>query len=147
VYTSSQKVLTAILESQKPDIYIFLQRNGIPWVSKKNIDGYFSFYKNIFYESFHQELKRGLDDLVTAEIRDSNGIVIDATEFLHNLRWSEDTPPSLYEMILVLFLSNGFLVKEEIFSSYTLNVMTIDEPDLIISLSDVKIKEPFKGWT
>jgi len=145
IYVSAQKAINAVIDSQKPDIYVFLQRNAIPWISKKNMNGYFSFYNNIFYESEYTELKRGLDDVVTAELRDSNGVVIDATEFFHSLRWPEDSPPSLYEMILVLLLTNGILIKEEVLLTYSLHVMTIEEPDLVIPLND-KSKEPFKGF-
>jgi len=145
IYVSTQKAINAVIESQKPDIYVFLQRNAIPWISKKKMDGYFSFYNNIFYESEYTDLKRGLDEVVTADLRDSDGLVIDATEFFHSLRWPENTPPSLYEMILVLLLTNGILVKEEVLLTYSLHVMTINDPELVIPLND-KSKQPFKGF-
>ena len=148
LYESGKKALTAAVDSQKPDIWVFLQENAVPWVTKSDVHGVLSFSTrtNVFYNTWTlgNPIKRGLEDVVTAEIIDSNDIVIDATETFHSLRWS--SVPSVYEIILVLFLSKGYLLSEEKIRSYSIRLMTLDQPNLIIPLTHSKIKDRFTSW-
>ena len=149
LYESGKKALTAAVDSQKPDIWVFLQENAVPWITKSDVHGVLSFSTTtkVFYNTWALEnpIKRGLEDVVTAEIIDSNNdIVIDATETFHSLRWS--SVPSVYEIILVLFLSNDYLLSEEKIRSYSIRLMTLDQPNLIIPLTHSKIKDRFTSW-
>ena len=153
IFISGKKAIYAGLDSQKPDVWVFLQKNSIPWITKLNVHGVHSFSPdtNVFYNtSLNDPIKRGLEDLVTAEIVDSNGImVLDATETFHSLRWS--SIPSIYEIVLILFLSKGYLLSDTEIDSYSIRVVSLvslvslDEP-MLIPLSHSKIKERFTGW-
>lgn len=150
IFLSGKKAINAGLDSQKPDIWVFLQKNSIPWITKSNVHGVHSFSPdtNVFYNtSLNDPIKRGLEDVVTAEIVDSNGImVLDATETFHSLRWS--SLPSIYEIILILFLSKGYLLSDTVIHSYSIRLMSLaslDEP-MLIPLRHSKIKERFTGW-
>lgn len=149
IFLCGKKAINAGLDSQKPDIWVFLQKNSIPWITKSNVHGVHSFSPdtNVFYNtSLNQPIKRGLDDVITAEIVDSNGImVLDATESFHSLRWS--SIPSIYEIILIIFLSKGYLLSDTEIDSYSIRLVSLVSLDpVLIPLTHSKIKERFIGW-
>lgn len=145
VYTCLKKATVAVINSAKPDNWVFLIRNAIPWVIKEPLNRHsYSPSKNMFYNSSSLELTK-LDDLVIAEVLDASGlIVLDISETLHKISWN--SVPSLYEMVLVSFLSKDILIDEKIINTYVLNVTTLDYPDLKIQLTHPAIKEDFAGW-
>ena len=89
-----------------------------------------------------------MDDLVTAEIYDSNNILVaDVSEFCQSISWEGTAPgPSLYEIVLLSFLRNNTLLTQDELETYTLRVMTIDINTLDISLNSTKAKEDFVSW-
>ena len=139
-----KKTVNAIVNSQTPDIWIFPQRNGFPWIRKEAAD-YFCYYPDILkFGSI--EARKSFDDLVTAEIVDSTGkLLLDCTEFFHNIRWTD--APSIYEIVLIFLLSNDIIMKDESFVGNSLRVMTLENPDLSIKLNNPKAKEVFSTWT
>jgi hypothetical protein len=136
----------AAVQSQIPDVWVFTHRNAVPWSQKEAITNTLSFYpeKQQFFKD--SETKKSMDDLVTAEILDSSGILVtDVTEFFHNIRWSS-MAPSVYELVLIFFLLRDILLSEGLLSSYVLRVMTIDADTLDIPLRDSRAKEEFSSW-
>ena len=143
LYTYVEKAYKAVIDSQIPDAWVFINRNSIPWVTKNAVG--FSFYPDTkrFYTN-NINVKKSFDDVVTVEIRDSQGIMIkDVTEFFHTLRWEES--PTLYEVVLVFFLTNGILLSELEISKCSLEVMTVDGV-FNVSLDSPMAKEPFTKW-
>jgi len=145
VYTCVKKATVAVINSQKPDNWVFLIRNAVPWVVKEPLNTHsYSPSNNIFYNSSGLEYSK-LDDLVIAEVVDASGlIVLDISEILHKISWN--SVPTLYEMVLVSFLSKGILINEEIMNTYMLSVTTLDHPNLSISLIHPAVKDAFAGW-
>ena len=87
-----------------------------------------------------------MDDLVTAEIVDGNGLLVsDATEFFHSIRWGEMVP-SVYEIVLVFFLLRDIILSQDTLSSYVLRVMTIDAESVDVPLNHKMVKQPFTSW-
>ena len=151
----------AIQNSYIPDMYIFRERNSIPWVVKKG-SVYtsigcaleYSVNEKMFYAvSSSESAPAKMDDIVMAELVDSSGSgVCDMSEFFHSVRWScassasSEEAPSLYEMVLMNLLANNKIVCDKVLSSYVLNVITIDNPSLTLPLSSEAAKKPFLGW-
>jgi hypothetical protein len=95
---------------------------------------------------FGTDARKSFDDLVTAEIVDSTGkVLLDCTEFFHNIRWTD--APSIYELILIFLLSKDIILKDEVFLEHSLRVMTLENPDLSIKLTNPKAKEVFSTWS
>ena len=139
----SKKTVNAIVNSQTPDVWIFPQRNGFPWI-RKDAGDYFCYYPDIL--KFGADARKSFDDLVTAEIVDSTGkLLLDCTEFFHNIRWTD--APSIYELILIFLLSKDIILKDEVFLEHSLRVMTLENPDLSIKLKNPKAKEVFSTWS
>ena len=134
--------VNSILDSQIPDVWIFPQRSTFPWI-RKDAGEYFCYYPDNL--KFGINARHRFDDLVTAEIIDSNGrLILDCTEFFHNIRWAD--PPTIYEVVLIFFLSKDLIMKEEVFLENSLKVMTLENPDLSIKLNNPKVKEVFSTW-
>ena len=145
VYASVKKATVAVINSQKPDIWVFLIRNALPWVVKQPLNTHsYSPSNNMFYNSSGLGSSK-LDDLVIAEVLDASGlIVLDISETLHKITWN--SVPTLYEMVLVSFLSKGILINEEVMNTYMLSITTLDHPNLDIYLTHPAVKEEFAGW-
>ena len=146
VYTSVKKAAIAAINSRTPDTWVFLIRNAVPWAVKENLPNTHSYSPStgVFHTSDTNACKK-LDDLVIAEVLDASGtLVLDISETLHNISWT--STPSLYEMVLVSFLSKDILINEGDMNTYVLSVTTLDHPDLKISLMHPAVKEEFPGW-
>ena len=148
LFEKFMKIMTkgwaSVVDSQTPDVWVFTHRNAMPWVQKTGTG--LSFYpdtKKFFKES---ATKTSMDDLVTAEIVDSNGLLVsDATEFFHTIRWGEMVP-SVYEIVLVFFLLRDIILSQDTLSSYVLRVMTIDAETVDVPLNHKMAKQPFTSW-
>ena len=141
------KSWSAASKAHIPDVWVFTHRNATPWQGKEAIPNTLSFYpeKNQFFKDATS--KKSMDDLVTAEILDASGLLVsDATEFFHNIRWSE-IAPSVYEIVLLFFLLQGIVFPKELLTSYALRVMTINAETLDIPLNNSKAWEEFSGWS
>jgi hypothetical protein len=148
LFEKFMKIITkgwsSMVDSQTPDVWVFTHRNAMPWVQKTGSG--LSFYpetKKFFKES---ATKASMDDLVTAEIVDGNGLLVsDATEFFHSIRWGEMVP-SVYEIVLVFFLLRDIILSQDTLSSYVLRVMTIDAESVDVPLNHKMAKQPFTSW-
>jgi len=145
-YSLGKTVVLAVINSVKPDTWAFLIRNSLPWVVKEPAFTHsfcpttYSFYKPGVIDTEYR-----LDDLVIAEVVDASGIlVLDISETLHRISWS--SAPSLYEMIIVSFLTKGILINDENIKNYSLSVTTLDYPNLNIPLTHSRMKNNFTGW-
>jgi hypothetical protein len=138
-----KRAINSILHSQMPDVWIFPQRNGFPLI-RKEADDYFCYYPDNL--KFGINARKSFDDLVTAEILDATGkVLLDCTEFFHNIRWAD--APSIYELVLIFLLSKDIIMKDESFLGNSLHVMTLENPDLSIKLNNPKAKEVFSTWS
>jgi hypothetical protein len=140
------KSWSAATKAHIPDVWVFTHRNAPPWQGKEAIPNTLSFYpeKNHFFKE--ATTKKSMDTLVTAEIVDASGLLVsDATEFFHNIRWSE-IAPSVYEIVLLFFLLRDLVFPKELLSSYSLRVMTIEAETLELPLNNAKAWEAFSGW-
>jgi hypothetical protein len=141
------KSWSAVTNAHIPDVWVFTHRNATPWQRKETISNTLSFYPETQKFFKEAEVKKSMDDLVTAEILDASGIIVsDATEFFHNIRWSE-IAPSVYEIVLLFFLLQDLVFPKELLSSYALRVMTIDAETLDIPLNNSKAFDAFSGWS
>ena len=150
IYSKIQRIYSSLAKADTC-VWVFTHRNACPWLTT-NIP------RNILY--FHPEsnsfsaktrtttTKKTMDDLVTAEIYDSNNILVaDVSEFCQSISWEGTAPgPSLYEIVLLSFLRNNTLLTQDELETYTLRVMTIDINTLDISLNSTKAKEDFVSW-
>lgn len=148
VYSVGKTALIAAINSQKPDTWVFLIKNSLPWIVKEPVAFTHSFCptKYSFYKpGLVVDAGSTLDDLVIAEVVDPSGIlVLDISETLHRISWS--STPSLYEMVIVSFLSKGILMNEDIMKTYSLSITTLDYPNLKIPLTHSRMKNDFTGW-
>ena len=147
LYSKGQQVYSSLLDKET-SIWVFTHRNACPWRTTTiptNIL-YFHPETNSFYlKTRTPTTKKRMDDLVTAEIFDSNNILVaDVSEFFQSI--SLEATPSLYEIVLLSFLRNNILLTEDELERYTLRVMTIDIDTLDISLNSTKAKEDFVSW-
>jgi hypothetical protein len=144
LYSSTKKAYTALIDSQTPDAWVFVNRNSIPWITKSPFG--FTFYPdtNKFY--IESNVKHSFDDVVTVEILDSDNILVkDVTEFFHNTRWGSMSP-TLYEMALVFFLTNNMIVPDTVLCTYSFQCLTLDSGVITIALNSEKAKQPFMNW-
>jgi hypothetical protein len=147
LYSVAEKAIVAAINSGKPDTWVFLIRNSLPWIVKEPVAFTHSFCptKHSFYKTGLPDVESTLDDLVIAEIVDASGILIlDISETLHSISWS--SAPSLYEMVIISFLKKGILLNEDILKTYSLNITTLDYPSLNIPVTHPRAKNDFTGW-
>ena len=141
------KSWSAVSQAQIPDVWVFTHRNATPLTRKEAITNTLSFYPETlkFFKDTTQ--KKSMDDLVTAEVLDSSGVLVtDVTEFFHTVRWSE-LAPSVYELVLIFFLLRDILLSQSLLNTYVLRVMTIDAETLDIPLNDARASNDFSGWS
>jgi len=129
-----------------PDIWIFLDRNTIPWVVKNEVESSMKYYpSNHSFVFTGNEVDGKMDDVVIAELKKGGDLILDMTSFFHSVRWMHGSP-SLYEVVLTGCLLSGVLKARDNIQSYTLEVMTAEADTLQINLSDNKTKMAFTGW-
>ena len=144
----------AINDSSISDILIFRDRNEYPWLVKENalpvlksVHRHYSMNHKKFYETVGNSELLKMDDIIMAELVDASGVgVCDMSEFLHSVKWSSASPPSVYELVLVNILINGLCVSKEYLSTCVLNVTTLENPSLTINLSNPLVKDDFVSW-
>lgn len=138
------KLTKSILNSQTPDVWIFPQRNAVPWIQKES-GKFFCYYPEIL-KFGSLDARNAFDDVVTVELLDATGkLLLDCTEFFHNIRWAD--APSIYEVVLTYLLSKNIIMNEEVFTYNSLRLMTLENPDLLINLNNPKAKVAFSTWS
>ena len=147
LYSKGQRVYSSLLDKET-SIWVFTHRNACPWRTTTiptNILYFHPEKKSFSLKTRRPTTKKRMDDLVTAEIFDSNNILVaDVSEFFQSI--SLEATPSLYEIVLVSFLCNNILLTQDELETYTLRVMTTDIDTLDISLNSTKAKEDFVSW-
>ena len=147
LYSKGQRVYSSLLDKET-SIWVFTHRNACPWRTTTiptNILYFHPEKKSFCVKTRTSTTKKRMDDLVTAEILDSNNILVaDVSEFFQSI--SLESAPSLYEIVLLSFLRNNILLTQDELETYTLRVMTIDIDTLDISLNSTKAKEDFVSW-
>jgi hypothetical protein len=145
----------AINNSSIPDVLIFRNRNECPWLSKENAlpvlkSGHlcYSITDKKFYELNSTDLDFDkMNDIIMAELVDASGVgVCEMSEFLHSVKWSSASPPSLYELVLVNLFNNNICLSKEYLSKCVLNVITLENPSLSINLRNPLVKDNFVSW-
>jgi hypothetical protein len=145
VYVSVKKATIAVINSQKPDTWVFLIRNSLPWIVKEPLNGHSYYPSTATFYIVDGEATGKLDDLVIAEVVDASGIlVLDISEILHKITWN--SVPTLYEMVLVSLLTKDILINEDVMNTYVLSLTTLDYPNLVIPLTHPAVKDEFAGW-
>ena len=138
--------INGAVSAHYPDIWIFLDRNSIPWVVKNDVDTPMKYYpSNNCFVFTGNEVDGKMDDVVIAELKKDGNIILDMTPFFHSVKWMYGSP-SLYEVVLTGCLSSGILKARDNIETYTLEVMTAEADTLQINLSDNKTKVAFTGW-
>lgn len=147
LYSKGQRVYSSLLDKET-SIWVFTHRNACPWRTTTiptNILYFHPETKSFSLKTRTPTTKKRMDDLVTAEIFDSNNILVaDVSEFFQSI--SLEATPSLYEIVLLSFLRNNILLTQDELETYTLRVMTIDIDTLDIYLNSTKAKEDFVSW-
>ena len=147
LYSKGQQVYSSLLEKETC-VWVFTHRNACPWRTNTTPTNILYFHpekKSFCVKTRTPTTKKKMDDLVTAEIFDSNNILVaDVSEFFQSI--SLEATPSLYEIVLLSFLRNNILLTQDELETYTLRVMTIDIDTLDISLNSTKAKEDFVSW-
>ena len=134
------------LSAHYPDIWVFLDRNTIPWVVKNEVEASMKYYpSNNCFIFTGNDVDGKMDDVVIAELKKDDILILDMTSFFHSVKWMYGSP-SLYEVVLTGCLSSGILKARDNIQSYTLEVMTAEADTLQINLSDNKTKVAFTGW-
>jgi len=129
-----------------PDIWVFLDRNTIPWIIKNEVESSMKYYpSNNSFVFTGNEVNGKMDDVVIAELKKEEDLILDMTSFFHSVRWINGRP-SLYEVVITGCLSNNVMKCSSDIESYNLEVMTADADILKINLSNDNTKVPFTGW-
>lgn len=144
----------AIQDSSVADILIFRDRNQSPWLVKENalpvlkgVHLHYSVTDKKFYEIVGNSDLLKMDDIIMAELVDASGEgVCDMSEFLHSVKWSSSSPPSVYELVLVNLLMNKMCFTKDYLSKCVLNVTTLENPSLTINLNNPLVKDNFLSW-
>lgn len=129
-----------------PDIWVFLDRNSIPWVVKNEVEASMKYYPSINSFVFTgNEVNGKMDDVVIAELKKDDTLILDMTTFFHSVKWMHGRP-SLYEVVITGCLSNNIFKCKDNIETYTLEVMTAEADTLKIKLSNDNMRVPFTGW-
>ena len=149
--------LKAINDSSVSNVLIFRNRNECPWLSKENALPVlksahlcYSVNDKIFYglNSPDSEFLK-MNDVIMVELVDASGRgICEMSEFFHSVKWtaSSSLKPSVYEFVLVNLSNNNMCLSEEYLSSCVLNVITLENPSLSISMSNPLVKDDFVSW-
>ena len=159
----------AINDSKVSDILIFRNRNESPWPVKGNaipvLKGShlcYSANNKKFYDLNSDEYAAStalepleplatdllkMDNIILAELVDKSGNnVCDMSDFLHSVKWPSNSPPSVYELVLVNTLLHKVCLSKEYLSKCALHVTTLENPFLSIKLSNPLMKDDFISW-
>jgi hypothetical protein len=150
----AKKTGKAVIEAHKPSRWLFSERNAVPWSKKTANTNQYS-YPIVYYPEetkFSVSVRNGdgvkgsFSDVVTAQLVNSDRILsFDMTSFFHEASW-EGGAPSLYEVVLVYFLSNDTLFVKDSMKGFCLEVFTAEGKEYSINISCNAAVAPFAGW-
>jgi hypothetical protein len=145
----------AIKDSDVSDILVFRNRNESPLLYKENalpvLKGSHLCYSvddAEFYESSESESEfLKMDDIILAELVDASGLgVCDMSHFLHSVKWESNSPPSVYELVLVNTLLSKICLSKQFLATCVLNVTTLENPLVCVKLNNPSVRDDFLSW-
>jgi len=137
----------AVYDAYQPKSWAFTTRNAYPTIvnSRWSIDPSIDTYSPDTY-SFGQSTSDSKSiDIVTAQIEAANKTTFDMSSFLYSVRWY-DSPPSLYELVILYFLHQKICLSTDLIDTYTFTALTSEGEDITIQLGSASAKKPFRGW-
>jgi hypothetical protein len=152
-FTFLRKSVRGIVDAHIEDAWIFLERNSMPWPTKRMIDQKceLTFYPDrlVFITSGGEgagERKKKIDDIVTATLLCEEGM-IDLSEFFMEVGWTgPGSTPSPLECVVCALLTKQKLRPINTILGYTLDVFTADGVDIHCPLNSEWASRPFAGW-
>ena len=154
------KSVTAVKDAHKAPIWIFAERNTIPWIkgnqcNQDNISmnnsypmTYYPETNKLILNSRTNESDKGtFGDVVTAELVNSDRILcFDMSSFFHEITWNgaKNMAPSLYEVVLLYCLNRNMVFTKDSMKGLVLEVLTAEGKELQINICNSK--DNFAGW-
>jgi len=155
----SAKSFTGALNAHKSPVWVFIQRNTVPWVllegdvNLANTNNFpLTFYpdtQDICFANDGELINKSFGDVVLVEMTNAvNNLKIELSSTFHNIKWkgNEVVNPSLYEIALIHCLANNLLFTEAQMCEFTLNILTTDAQDIVVPLSGFLSRSPFMSW-
>ena len=155
----TKKTVYGIVDAHKPSMWVFPERNSVPWTKKTSGE-----VKNYSYPmTYNPEtntfimnsrggdgVKGGFGDVVMAELVNSDRILsFDMSSFFHELSWesvSKTSAPSLYEVVLVYCLTRDLVFTKESMKGFWLEVLTAEGKEIRVSISSEAGMANFSSW-
>ena len=137
----------AVYDAYQPKIWAFTTRNAYPTIvnSRWSIDSSIDTYSPDTYSFAESPSDSQSIDIVTAQIETANKTTFDMSSFLYSVRWY-DSPPSLYELVILYFLHQKVCLSTDLIDTYTFTALTSEGEDITIQLGTASAKKPFRGW-
>jgi len=155
----SQKSFIGALNAHKNSVWVFMQRNTVPWVllegdaNLANTNNFpLTFYpdsQEIHFSYEGEVVNKSFGDVVLVEMTNSvNSLKVEMSSTFHNIKWKGNNTinPSLYEVALIHCLTNNILFTEKQMSEFTLNIVTTDAQDISVALNDHISRCSFISW-
>jgi len=154
----TKKTAYGILDAHRPSTWLFAERNTVPWTKKMSGEVKNYSYPMVYYPETNSFIlnakgangvKGGFGDVVTVELVNSDRILsFDMSSFFHEVSWTggADLAPSLYELVLVFFLTKDMVFTAESMKGFSLEVLTADAKEYKVLLSSTAALENFKSW-
>ena len=148
-----RKSVKALSDAHIPSKWLFTERNSIPWSKKNTSETNLSSYPSVYYPDLKKfyihsrgGVKGGFNDVVTAELVNSDRTIsYDMSSFFHEISWEGDAP-SLYEVVLVYFLSKDTVFPKDSMKGFKLEILTAEAKEVTIKISSVEGMTPFTNW-
>ena len=151
-----KKSVRGIMNAHVEKTWIFSERNSVPWVGSDSTVLHScpmkylpSTKKFVLSTKVGEIVKHKFDDVVTGELLTSDGILwFDMSSFFHELSWEsvKNQSPSLYEIVLVYFLSKDMVFAKDAMKGFNLQVLTAEGKEISVSVSSNDGMANFSGW-
>ena len=137
----------AVYDAYQPKKWAFTTRNAYPTIvnSRWSIDPSVDTYSPDTYTFIESTSDSHSLDIVIAQVETANKATFDMSSFLYSVRWY-DSPPSLYELVILYFLHNKICLSTDLIDTYTFTALTPDGEDISVELGSAFAKKPFRGW-
>lgn len=159
VWGFTTKSAQAILDAHKEEIWVFRERNEVPWVTRGEVTfphAYASYYpaSNRFtiYWGEGENVEHRFDTVVLARIYNSDRTLdYDMSSFFHSFRWTQPSReytqgPSLHEMALLFFCAIQHLYNDEQMDGFTLDIMLSSGDTIRQRFNSTRALRGFTSW-
>ena len=152
----SVKTWQGALEAHQPLTWVFFKRNQHPWPLRGTLPAHFtpvgSYCPEAVIFSFDSSTARhhDLENVISATLVCPNSIREDASWYFLALKWCGDSAPSVWEMVMAYFLSEGMIEQVQTIHKCKLIVDLADGTSVRISLNrkkNPKVVDPFTSWS